>query len=282
MAIDPSNTVPADTATVKSLVSVTEESARQSMRQPVLAAFGAAQYQFGDITKTVLGGIAKALKGIFDPKGWFAGIGQASQGFRDGQNALKDRTDLLSTLLDYASAYMPQGTKLNSLKEVPFTAQIGPARNVEINKAGRFILKDKGLWDIRAHIVLDSVGIFTAQNIRVSVRVYKPSGQGGTLYSEQTSFEKTLNSTSFTIVSSVVVPAADYEIAIAVEAAKHRVIQGGPKWSRMTVQHISRAVTNFTGSEGSDELAPNPDPEDDEATVTTEPPEEGEPEGETP
>lgn len=271
MAIDPSQTTPTDTATVKSLASVTEESARQAMRQPVLAAFGSAQYQFGDITRTVLGGIARALKGLFDPKGWFAGIGKAAQDFRDGQLALTDRTDLLSTLLDYASAYMPKGTKLNSKKEVPFTAQIGPSRNVEVHKDGRFILKDQGLWDIRAHIVLDWVGVFTNQNISISVCVYRPSSQGGTIYSEQTSFEKTLNSTSFTIVSSVVVPAPDYEVAVKVDAAKNRVVQGGPKWSRLTVQHISRSVSNHTGSEDSDGLTPDPEPED-TATVNEETP----------
>ena len=127
MAIDPSQSIPDDVATVSSLQSMTEESAKALMRAPIDAAWEGAKLSLGGI----LNAIGLALQGILQG-GLFSSIDQASLYLTDGQEALADEIELLSPLLDYGSVCMPAGQPHQGQGMLPFSRQIGPMRGVEI------------------------------------------------------------------------------------------------------------------------------------------------------
>lgn len=166
----------------------------------------------------------------------------------DGQEALNNRVDLLSPLLDYGSAYMGSVNGIFNTGIMPFTNQIGPLRGVEMTANG-FKLLDKGLWDIRAQITASWVATVFVPTVRWRVRVTAPNG---TLYSEQTATLTDSNLMTQTIVSSVVVPEPGYLVQVEVQTmTTGRGMMGGPRWNRLTVQHISRNVDGHTGAEQS-------------------------------
>ena len=90
-----------------------------------------------------------------------------------------------------------------------------------------------------------------APSVRIELRVYSPDGG---LYSVQSAASDGEPLLTQTIVSSVVVPDSGYRVRVYVTRMySGRGILGGPKWSRLTVQHISRDVSGGTGGENSDE-----------------------------
>lgn len=168
----------------------------------------------------------------------------------DGQALLNTRVDLLSPLLDYGSAYMGSVNGIFNTGIMPFTNQIGPLRGVEMTANG-FKLLDRGLWDIRAQITASWVATVFVPTVRWRVRVTAPNG---TLYSEQTATLTDSNLMTQTIVSSVVVPEPGYLVQVEVQTmTTGRGMMGGPRWNRLTVQHISRNVGGHTGAEASQE-----------------------------
>ncbi|RAV34930.1 hypothetical protein [Corynebacterium heidelbergense] len=263
MAVIPgSSDIPAgaySAAGLQSLQDVTEQSVKDSVRAQVMPSVNRAKDSlFGNLLNGVFGGFLDVIRGGIPPLWLPSNAYAAAAQIRDGQQDLNDRADLLSPLMDYCSAFAPpdnNGHARFGIGLIPFTSQIGPARNVRIRDDGRFELLDKGLWDIRAHVVPSWTGV-TVPNISVSIRVYSPYGDtyetASRLFSEQTSIEKTSNVTSFSLVSSVVVDKPGYIAGVYVDDANNgRGILGGPRFSRFTVQHISRDVVNKTGGEDS-------------------------------
>lgn len=183
----------------------------------------------------------------------------------DGQEDLNTRTDLLSTMMDYGSASMPAGQPASGEGFLPFTRQIGPMRNVSIHQgisdnAWGLRLHDRGLWDLRLHVTASWTA--TSPTLGISLNVYAPGG--GSVYSTQKAqmnpalgaLSGRSETTTMNIISSVVVPGPDYYVMAFVDrAASFRGWLGGPAWSRLTAQHISREVDGnwFTGAEGSDD-----------------------------
>ena len=254
MAIDPSKSVPDDAASVSSLQSMTEESAKAAMRAPVDQAWGNAR---GSLVGNILGGIANALAGVFDIGSIFAPIGQVMETYRDGQETLNDRTDLLSPLLDYGSVCMPAGMRFAGRGALPYSQQIGPMRGVSIaydnsNYGAGLSLGDKGLWDIRLQVTASWVRILDAK-FEVVLDVYPPDSWYP--FSQQRAILTSEHEQTVTIVSSVVVPEPGYNVIPSVisNAGSRRVL-GGPGWSRLTAQHIARDVDGAwaDGSENSD------------------------------
>lgn len=244
MAIDPSRSVPQDVATVQSLQSTTEESAKAAMRAPVDAAWGQARGSvFGNLLGFVVGGIADALRGIFTPGGLFSPVGDAMQEFRDGQEDLTDRTDLLSPLLDYGSAFIDPDNRVHGTGYAVFSRQLGPMRGCELitDSQGGIRLLDKGLWDIRVHLTADGiVQISSNAPFRYELRVFTPSG---VLFSRQIFHANDMDPLTGTVVSSVVVDEPGYRVRVYVlKMASRRGVLGGPAWSRLAVQHIARDV----------------------------------------
>ena len=162
---------------------------------------------------------------------------------------------LLSPLLDYGSCYVNPNNRVHGTGWAVFSEQIGPMRGCEMitDSQGGIRLLDKGLWDIRLHLTADAFFQLPTQtmNVRIELRVYSPDGG---LYSVQSAADFTEEVLTQTIVSSVVVPDSGYRVRVYVtKMFSGRGILGGPKWSRLTVQHISRDVSYGTGGESSDE-----------------------------
>lgn len=251
---------------VKALQSVTEESARDQIRSQALVPWQEAR---GNFFTNIIGGIGKAfeagLRGIVDGlSSIFDPVRRAGEAAKDGQVDLNDRLDLLSPLLDYCSVSAPpgKGDAMNGKGLFPFNYQIGPARGATpVDNMIR--LEDKGLWDIRCMLTINEM-MFDGY-YQVNVRVLHPDGK--TVYSEQSAHCWALTSGTETIVTSVVVPEPGYIVGCWVYAAGFRGYKRGPRWSRLTVQHISRNIDAGTGAEESSPGgAPSPEVVEEERT----------------
>ena len=163
----------------------------------------------------------------------------------DGQELLNERTDLLSPLLDYGSAYMDTSGGFTNTGQAWFVNQVGPMQKCHINQ-GRIILEEAGLWDIRASLWFGPTGF--GGGVGWNVRVLKPDGS---IYSEKMEYFNDQSECSALSISSVVVPAAGYQVQVYVTViAATRGIIGGVQRNRLTVQHISRDTTSGnTGQE---------------------------------
>lgn len=234
---------------VKALQSVTEESARNQIRSQALVPWQEAR---GNFFTNIIGGIGDALRegltgiitGVSD---FFNPIKKAGADVRDGQVDLNDRLDLLSPLLDYCSlsAQPGRGDAMNGKGRFPFSYQIGPARGATpVNNGIR--LEGEGLWDIRCMVSFNEM--MFAGYYQANVRVLRPDGS---IYSEQSADGMTLVGGTITIITSVVVPEPGYFVDCYVHAAAPRGWREGPRWSRLTVQHISRKIEAGTGAEES-------------------------------
>ena len=196
----------------------------------------------------IIGGIGQALRGIFTPGGLFAPVGEAMQDIRDGQEDLADRTDLLSPLLDYGSAYMPNSLSASGSGNVKFTRQLGPMRGCELidDADGGIRLLDKGLWDIRVQATLGAYFTVTESGLaHLRLYVYRPDG---TLYSQQVASQATITAMTLAVTSSVVVPEPGYRVRAYIWSQRgSRGWLRGPAWTRLSVQHIAREVDGAWG-----------------------------------
>lgn len=242
---------------VKSLQSMTETSVRQTIRGPVDQAFG---FSRNSLLEQIVGGIGQAisdgLNGIFG--GIFAPVNQAMKPVRDGQQDLEGRTDLLSPLLDYRSvSTAPTGADaMKGTGQMPFNFQIGPFRGVG-KKSNTLVLDGPGLWDLRAQVTASWTANPFGKKLQVYLRVLRPDGS---IFSEQAHYAETQNSITIPVVSSVCVPTAGYQVDVWVYAQDgNRGWWSGPKWTRLTAQHISRTVENGTGGETSTTPTDNPE-----------------------
>lgn len=70
----------------------------------------------------------------------------------DGQNQLKNRTDLLNNVSGYGSAFMGYNWDVPHSRWVvmPFDTQLGPVKGVAVD-GGNLVLKKGGLWRVDAH-----------------------------------------------------------------------------------------------------------------------------------
>lgn len=210
------------------------------------------------MAQTIGSALSDAFNGVANSFGsWASGIFGFGQSVKDGQEDLASRSDLLSPLLDYCSVSIPPGSGdiKRANNRYPFTYQIGPSRGVTNMGDGRLRLDDKGLWDIRVAVTMSWHAITPEASIYA--RVLNPSGDLHDVFSEQGFFMKTNNSQTMQVNTSVCVPAPGYFVDCYVICDGGRGTWIGPKWSRLTVQHISRKVENGTGGEGSSEIITN-------------------------
>lgn len=162
----------------------------------------------------------------------------------DGQGSLLDRVDLLSPLQDYGAAYCPQlvntGWSGGEFK-IAYTAQIGPRKNVELDGTGGFILEEEGLWDVRAR-----AGVGTAiinGNFQWEIRIYPPDRSS--IFSVLTDYHDSTSQVFREMSMPIVVPAPGYRVEVWVTVlTNNRFIQSGARWTRLSVQHISRSTTH--------------------------------------
>lgn len=225
------------------LQGMNEEAIKRRLRAPADNLFNQVK---GNFVSKFADGIADALSGARKALG-FDRLFHVGEQFRDGQAELNRRTDLLSPLLDYGSAYMGNLAGWDVTGTMPFRTQIGPMRGCHLEADG-IRLEDKGLWDIRAQLTAEAVFIVTG---RMEWRVVVRTPQGG-IYSVQSATVTSSAQLTQTLVSSVVVPGPGYLVQVELTSIGiGRAILGGPRWNRLVVQHISRGEAGATGSEES-------------------------------
>lgn len=223
----------------------------------ILEGSGGLGSALGQGVSGLIEGIGSAIGGVFAPGGLFAPIGDAVKDIRDGQLDLEDRADLLSPLLDYGTCFFPNTSSMTGNGRVPMVQQLGPARGLELltDSGGGFRFLDVGLWNIDVQVTADSSWgetLVGSGKFQVTVQVYRPDG---TVFSQQSGYISNINPVTITVVSSVVVeePGCYVKVVISQMHSQRKVL-AGPRWSRMTVQHISRQVDGpwATGSESSE------------------------------
>lgn len=169
--------------------------------------------------------------------------------------------NLLSPLLDYRSvSTTPTGSDaMKGTGQMPFNFQIGPFKGVS-KKSNVLVLDGPGLWDLRAQVTASWTANPLAKKLQVYLRVLRPDGS---IFSEQAHYAETQNSITIPVVSSVCVPTAGYQVDVWVYSQdRNRGWWSGPKWTRLTAQHISRDVENGSGGETS--TTPTEEPEEPE------------------
>lgn len=187
------------------------------------------------------GGGASDTKGVADwlgggMGGIFGSLGQRVEEIRDGQLDLTNRTDLLSPLLDYGSAYAGSTGGIFNAGQVSFNNPVGPFQNCRLS-GGRFILQDQGVWDLRARLYFDFINILGG-NVKWELRVLRPDGS---IFSRQYDQFNSQGIESREINTSVTVPAAGYQVQVSItDIAVLRGSLAGPAYNRLTVQHITR------------------------------------------
>ena len=180
--------------------------------------------------KMMTDAITQGIEGL--AKAW----GFLPEQFRDAQLDLINRVDLLSSPMNYCTAFMDHAHLGNGWMD--FNKQIGPARNVELYNGG-LRLKKEGLWDIRA-LVSPSWVVVGLQDTRWELVVLTPDDK---VFSKcQFSLHTTHGGSSVGIMS-VVTPAPNYVVKVNVwQVQAGREIRGNPMYSRLTAQQ----VTQFT------------------------------------
>ena len=177
MAIDPSKSVPDDAASVSSLQSMTEESAKAAMRAPVDQAWGNAR---GSLVGNIIGGLASSLMGIRQG-GLFSHWDAAVDDFRSGQHDIEDRVDVIEGTQGFVHAYMSRNINAewgigNNWRDLPFDAQHGPALGASVSPNGEIVLGSQGLWQISAKAHAGSSGYGGSPNLVLEVDVLRPNG----------------------------------------------------------------------------------------------------------
>ena len=176
MAIDPSQSTPSDAATVSSLQSTTEASAKAAMRAPIDSSWGSAR---GNFVTNIISGIGQALMGGIG--GIFQPISDGMKPIRDAQLDLQNRTELLEGVQGYAHAYMTKNVNaqwsLNSnWRTMPFDGQVGPSVGATVRSDGRVEMGSKGLWLIYAKTHGRATGFTGDGGVTMRVNVYRPNG----------------------------------------------------------------------------------------------------------
>ena len=250
-----------DSGHVKNLQGYTESSVENMLFSQQRSVWGNAK---GNFITSLIGGLFKGMTDILNglnPANWFPQSAiDFAEHVRDGQEDLNNRTDLLSPLLDYGSWCCRPGAAhaLFGGGVMPFNHQIGPVKGMthmgdNVHNGGRIRLDDIGLYDIRATVTVSWYGIgpFRDETLSWYIRVIKPDGGLHSVHSELGYFMQTWNTVTMSSTSTVVVDEPGYFVDIYVLSPGDRGWRSGPKWTRLSIQHISREVTAGDGSEQS-------------------------------
>lgn len=251
MAIDPDKTTPPDAATVSSLQSTTEESAKAAMRAPIESSWGSAR---GNFVGNILAGIGQALTGGLG--GIFQPISDGMKPIRDAQLDLQNRTDLLEGVQGYAHAYMTKNINAqwnlgNNWRTMPFDGQVGPAVGATVRSDGRVSMDSVGLWLIYAKTHGRSTGFTGGGGVTMRVNVYRPDGSAyssayvrGTSLVDAGAVISTYGNVSLVAVVPVVIDEPGCYVQVDTWTAAWRWWDGGTQLSSLSVVKQSSNTEN--------------------------------------
>ena len=251
MAIDPSQSTPPDAATVSSLQSTTEESAKAAMRAPIESSWGSAR---GNFVGNILAGIGQALMGGIG--GIFQPISDGMKPIRDAQLDLQNRTDLLEGVQGYAHAYMTRNVNAqwsfgNNWRTMPFDGQVGPSVGATVRSDGRVEMGSEGLWLIYAKTHGRSTGFTGGGGVTMRVNVYRPDGSAyssayvrGTSLADAGAIVSTYGNVSLVAVVPVVIDEPGCYVRVDTWTAAWRWWDGGTQLSSLSVVKQSSSTEN--------------------------------------
>ena len=251
MAIDPSQSTPPDTATVSSLQSTTEESAKAAMRAPIESSWGSAR---GNFVGNILAGIGQALTGGIG--GIFQPISDGMKPIRDAQLDLQNRTDLLEGVQGYAHAYMTKNINAqwslgNNWRTMTFDGQVGPSVGATVRSDGRVEMGSEGLWLIYAKTHGRSTGFTGGGGVTMRVNVYRPDGSAyssayvrGTSLVDAGAIVSTYGNVSLVAVVPVVIDEPGCYVRVDTWTAAWRWWDGGTQLSSLSVVKQSSNTEN--------------------------------------
>ena len=251
MAIDPSQSTPPDAATVSSLQSTTEESAKAAMRAPIESSWGSAR---GNFVGNILAGIGQALTGGLG--GIFQPISDGMKPIRDAQLDLQNRTDLLEGVQGYAHAYMTRNVNAqwsfgNNWRTMPFDGQVGPSVGATVRSDGRVEMGSEGLWLIYAKTHGRSTGFTGGGGVTMRVNVYRPDGSAyssayvrGTSLVDAGAIVSTYGNVSLVAVVPVVIDEPGCYVRVDTWTAAWRWWDGGTQLSSLSVVKQSSNTEN--------------------------------------
>lgn len=268
MAIDPDKTTPADMASVTTLQSMTEESAKAAMRAGVDGSFGLARGSFLDIlsgigqilggalqlgvgalswiadgVRSLIDGVKDAIRGLLPAGSPWSPIQDA---FEDYQLSLKDRTDLIP--LGYCAAYADRNIYLAALgsatRIVPFRAPLGPSQGAHVSPDNRIVFDITGTWTVHAMVAFRGASIFEFDDDRVHIEV-RVRMSDGTL----ASWWKVRGSpgdeeVSLTCSKPVVISEPGMYVEVEARTGKARWVDGGTAHSVLSVVRSSLDTDN--------------------------------------
>ena len=251
MAIDPSQSTPSDVATVSSLQSTTEASAKAAMRAPIESSWGSAR---GNFVGNILAGIGQALAGGIG--GIFQPISDGMKPIRDAQLDLQNRTDLLEGVQGYAHAYMTKNVNAqwnlgNNWRTMPFDGQVGPSVGATVRSDGRVEMGSEGLWLIYAKTHGRSTGFTGGGGVTMRVNVYRPDGSAyssayvrGTSLVDAGAVSSTYGNVSLVAVVPVVIDEPGCYAQVDTWTAAWRWWDGGTQLSSLSVVKQSSSTEN--------------------------------------
>lgn len=269
MAIDPDKSIPDDTASVSSLHSMTEESAKAAMRGGVDDSFGLARFSFFDVIGSIgkilggalelgvgalmwvaqgvmdlIGGIASAIRGLATTQ-VFAPITEA---ITDSQNDLIDRLDLIPPYCSAVMSYNVQMRWTGATITMPFRTQNGPAKGayVDIAKSG-IVFEEPGTWTVHALLNGNGADGAGSNEVQMFVRLFNADGalqSEKIIRSSPGSQEQGLS-----ISQPFVIPEAGWYVQVAGRSGRARWWPGGARWSGLTVVKSSDDSTGAAPDE---------------------------------
>lgn len=280
MAIDPDRTVPADMASVTTLQSMTEESAKAAMRAGVDGSFGLARGSFFDILAGIgqilggalqlgvgalswiadgviglIDGVAKAIGGLLPSGSPWSPIQDA---FEDYQLSLKDRTDLIP--LGYCAAYADRNVLLAAIagsatRIVPFNAQLGPNQGAHVGDE-RIVFDLTGTWTVHVMVGFRGVPPLVQGDGRVHIEVRVRHSDGSLASWWKVRGAPGGEEVSLTCSRPVVITTPGMYVEVLARTGMTRHVDGGTAHSVLTVVRSSLDTDN----PGVPEVPDEPDP----------------------
>ena len=268
MATDPSRSIPQDVATVQSLQSTTEESAKAAMRAPVDQAMGGAQSSFGGRLGGIISGIANALRKGAATDDEFRPIGEAIDPFHDLQHELEGLIDLLEGSFGYGASYMGKNINAewgsNNWRDLPFDVQLPPGKNVSILSNGRMRLDAPGLWTIYCRIHGRSTVFTGGGAVTMRITVYSATGQvvhkpivRGTSLVNAGAVTTTLGSVTLQAIFPVTIVQPGATIRVEAWTGAWRWWDGGARYSSLAAIRHSETTQDTLQDVVPDEDDPN-------------------------
>lgn len=240
---------------------LTEESADAIIRQQAEDEYNGATGNFRDGIMDGFGDIPSVLTGVADA---FMGNGAPATGplrnIYDTSESLRDRTDLLESVVAYGNQVMGLNQWVVSEQFMPFDQQVGPRKGVNVvAKAGPgsnmgygFQLQSAGLWRVDTYTLVSDTP-FTGQNwADLEILVLRPDHTiyevkrfteyiGGNVGNDTTSGDSSIGTIGG--CHSFVAPTSGYMVFVRGRAGRWRRYMGGTLYSQFSINKWDNGVT---------------------------------------